>query len=206
MAEYIAERLEGKGTVAATEYPGIYALKLRMDALYKTLGESPEIEVVNKHVVDFTDLVGDVRGWAESVLTSEPELSAFALCIDTDPVAVASVVQSKNPGKQYPERPLIVGSLGDLANLELIRKGQIDATTETALGATAWVALDQLAANFSRETEFAKNPQDAYSLPILDAQLVTKENVPANPKEYAEPPVDFETFFKTKWETEYKGA
>ncbi len=205
MGEYILERFEEEGgTVAATEEPANYPLGVRMSAVYKTLELNPEIDVVSKHVVDFTDLVADVRTWSESVLTQEPNLGAFALCVDTDPVAVASVVQSnKGPGKQYPERPLIVGSLGDLANLELIRKGQIDATAETALGATAWIAVDQLAGYFGREAEFAKDPQDAYSLPILNPQLVTKENVPANPKEYAEPPVDFEAFFQTKWETEF---
>jgi ABC-type sugar transport system substrate-binding protein len=208
MGEYIVERLEGEGgTVAATEEPANYPLGIRMDAVYEQLAKDPGIEIVSKHVVDFTNLVADVRTWSEGVLTSNPDLSAFALCVDTDPVAVASVVQSnKGPGKQYPERPLIVGSLGDLANLELIRKGQIDATSETALGATAWIAVDQLAGYFGREAEFAKNPQDAYSLPILSPQLVTKENVPANPKEYAEPPVDFEAFFKTKWETEFKNG
>jgi ABC-type sugar transport system substrate-binding protein len=207
MGEYVAERLEGKGTVAATEESANYPLAIRMDAVYKVLAEHPEIEIISKHTVDFTNLVADVRTWSEGVLTKEPGLGAFALCVDTDPVAVASVVQSnKGPGKQYPERPLIVGSLGDLANLELIRKGQIDATAETALGATSWIAVDQLAAYFGREAEFAKNPQDAYSLPILSPQLVTKENVPANPKEYAEPPVDFEAFFETKWETEFKNG
>jgi ribose transport system substrate-binding protein len=208
MGEYIVKRLEGEGgTVAATEEPANYPLRIRMEAVYKELGTDPGIDIVSKHVVDFTDLVADVRTWSEGVLTSEPDLSAFALCVDTDPVAVASVVQSnKGPGKQYPERPLIVGSLGDLANLELIRKGQIDATAETALGATAWIAVDQLAGYFGREAEFAKDPQDAYSLPILSPQLVTKENVPANPKEYAEPPVDFEAFLKTKWETEFKNG
>ena len=206
MGEYVAERMEGEGTVAASEEPANYPLGVRMDAVYKVLAQDPEIDIVSKHVVDFTDLVADVRTWSEGVLTKEPNLGAFALCVDTDPVAVASVVQSnKGPGKQFPERPLIVGSLGDLANLELIRKGQIDATAETALGATAWIAVDQLAAYFGREAEFAKDPQDAYSLPILTPQLVTKENVPANPKEYAEPPVDFEAFFETKWETEFKG-
>jgi ribose transport system substrate-binding protein len=206
MGEYIVERTEGKGTVAATEEPANYPLGIRMNAVYEVLGENPEMEIVSKHVVDFTNLVADVRGWAEGVLTQEPNLGAFALCVDTDPVAVASVVQSnKGAGKQYPDRPLIVGSLGDLANLELIRKGEVDATAETALGATAWIAVDQLAGYFAREAEFAKDPQAAYSLPILNPQLVTKENVPANPKEYAEPPVDFEAFFESKWETEFEG-
>lgn len=208
MGEYIVKRLGGEGgTVAATEEPANYPLGVRMDAVYEQLSKAGKIDIVSKHVVDFTDLVADVRTWSEGVLTSNPDLSAFALCVDTDPVAVASVVQSnKGPGKQYPERPLIVGSLGDLANLELIRKGQIDATAETALGATAWIAVDQLAAYFGRETEFAEDPQDAYSLPILSPQLVTKENVPANPKEYAEPPIDFEAFFTTKWETEFENG
>lgn len=204
MGEFLVERMEGKGTVAATEEPASYPLGIRMDALYGVLDENPEIEIVNKHVVDFTDLVADVRTWSEGVLTQEPDLGAFALCVDTDPVAVASVVQSnKGPGKQYPERPLIVGSLGDLANLELIRKGQVDATAETALGATSWIAVDQLASYFAREAEFSKDPQRAYGLPILEPQLVTKENVPQNPKEYAEPPVDFEAFFESKWGTEF---
>jgi ABC-type sugar transport system substrate-binding protein len=204
MGQYIAERLEGKGTVAATEEPAIYALKLRMEAVYNALAENPEIEIIDKHTVDLTNLVPDVRTWSESVLTKEPSLGAFALCVDTDPVAVASVVQSnKGPGKQFPERPLIVGSLGDLANLELIRKGEVDATADVPYEAFGWITVDQLAGYFSREAEFAKHPEEAYGLPIIKAQLVTKENVPANPKEYPAPPVDFEAFFGSKWETEF---
>ncbi len=204
MGEYIAERMEGKGTVASTEEPAIYALKLRMAAVYKVLAEHPEIEVIDKHTVDLTNLVPDVRTWSESVLTKEPNLGAFALCVDTDPVAVASVVQSnKGPGKQYPERPLIVGSLGDLANLELIRKGQVDATADVPYEAFGWISVDQLAGYFSRGTEFSQDPQKTYGLPILKAQLITKENVPSNPKEYPAPPVDYEAFFGSKWGTEF---
>ncbi|MCW3018759.1 MAG: substrate-binding protein [Solirubrobacterales bacterium] len=206
MAKYVVERTGGKGTVATTEYPAIYALKLRMESLYKTLASYPGIKIVSRHTIDFSNLVADVRGWANSVLTKNPNLSVFALCVDTDPVAVAPVVQSRDHGKQYPERPLIVGSLGDLANLELIRKGEADAVAETALGSTAWIALDQAAEYFARHKPFSPEPQNAYGLAILKPHIVDKENVPANSKQYAEPPVDFEAYFKAKWKKEFTAS
>jgi ribose transport system substrate-binding protein len=201
MAQFLVDKLGAQGgTVATTEFPAILALKQRMAAFYSTLEKSPSIKVINKHTVDFANLTADVRSWSAATLTKNPDLSAFGLCVDSDPVAVASVVQSKKPGAQDPDRPLIVGSQGDLANLDLIRKGQVDAVSETAISATAWMSLDQIAEFFARQKAFSQNPRSDYSLDFLKAQLVTKANVPKTANTFVDPPEDF---VKTKWAKEF---
>jgi ABC-type sugar transport system substrate-binding protein len=206
MAQFLIDKMGGEGTIATTEFPPILALEQRMAAFYELIDEQPGMETVDKHTVNFTDLTADVRRWSTATLTKHPDLGAFGLCVDTDPVAVASVVQSKFRGKQYPERPLIVGSQGDLANLDLIRKGQVDAVSETAISATAWMAIDQLAEHFARDKPFAENARESYPLDFLEAQLVTKENVPSEANVYVDPPEDFVAFFTAKWAKEFNAS
>jgi ABC-type sugar transport system substrate-binding protein len=206
MAQYLIDKMGGQGTIATTEFPAILALKQRMAAFYELVDQQPGMKTVDKHTVNFTDLTADVRRWSTASLTKYPKLGAFGLCVDTDPVAVASVVQSKYRGKQYPDRPLIVGSQGDLANLDLIRKGQVDAVSETAISATAWMALDQLAEFFGRDKPLSENARADYPLDFLKAQLVTKDNVPAKPNVYVDPPEDFVAFFTAKWAKEFAGS
>jgi ABC-type sugar transport system substrate-binding protein len=206
MAQFLIDKMGGKGTIATTEFPAILALKQRMAAFYDLIDQQPGLKTVDKHTVDFTNLTADVRRWSDATLTKYPKLGALGLCVDTDPVAVASVVQSKYRGKQYPDRPLIVGSQGDLANLDLIRKGQVDAVSETAISATAWMALDQLAEHFARNKAFSQNPRADYPLDFLKAHLVTKQNVPAKPNVYVDPPEDFVAFFTAKWAKEFNAS
>jgi ABC-type sugar transport system substrate-binding protein len=202
MAEYLVDTMEDGGTIAVSQYPANVGLRDRMNAFFEGIAEDPELEVIDKHTIDFTNL-SDISNWAAATIAQHPDLGAFSLAVDTDPVSVAPVVASKYGTKQYPERPLILGSQGDLANLELIRKGQVDAVAESAISATAWMAMDQMAQVFAREAEFSKDPPADYPLDFLKQQLVTKENVPAKPGVYFDAPADFVTYFTTKWDNEF---
>ena len=202
MAEYLVDTMKEGGTIAVSQYPANVGLRDRMNAFFEGIAEDPKLEIISKHTIDFTNL-SDISNWATATIAQHPDLGAFALAVDTDPVSVAPAVASKYGSKQYPERPLILGSQGDLANLELIRKGQVDAVVESAISATAWMAVDQIAGYLARGTEFSKDPPASYPLEFLKQQLVTKANVPAEPGVYVNPPADFVTYFKTKWGEEF---
>jgi ABC-type sugar transport system substrate-binding protein len=192
--------------LAYTEFPPIFAFQQRTQQLTSELKQHPNVKVVSKHVVDFTNPIEDVRGWANTVLTRNRDLDAFWGVVDFDAVSISQAVAAKFPGKQPPDRPLVVGYFGDLANLAALRKGQADAVVEVPLEAVGWIALDQAAQFFARKRDISKTPLEDYQSNFLEPQLITRANAPAKPNTYVEPKVDFASFFTAKWKKEFQAG
>jgi ABC-type sugar transport system substrate-binding protein len=202
--DYMFQQLgDKKAKIAITEFPPIFAFQQRTEQLAADLQAHPGSKIVSKHVVDFTNPIEDVRSWANTVLTRNRSLDAFWGVVDFDLVSVSQAVQAKFPGKQFPQRPLVVGYFGDLANLDALRKGQADAVVEIPLEAVGWIALDQAAEFFARQRAISKTPLSGYGQNFLEPQLITRQNAPKQAKTYMQPKIDFASFFGAKWKKEF---
>jgi ribose transport system substrate-binding protein len=202
ISDYVVEKLGGKGSLAYTTFPALYAFNIRENVLKDVLAKNPGIKIYNRHIADLAN-PDEGRDWATSVLTRNPKLGAFWTTVDFNVLGFAQAVQAKFPGKSFPDRPLVAGAYANLAQLDLIRKGQIDGVGEVPIEAASWIALDQLAQFFGRKTPIAKDPAGAYPFPFLEARMVTKADVPADPKQYVPPKHDFASFFTAKWKKEF---
>jgi ABC-type sugar transport system substrate-binding protein len=204
LGEYVKEQLGGEGEVAATTWSALPSLKLRADSALAVLRGAPAIDVVNVHDTNITTPADDAQKWTGTILTRYPDLKAIVLDSDIEAVGAAPVLKQKFPDKSFPDRPLLVAYFGNLGNLDLIRKGQLDAAAEIPVEAAGWMTVDRAAEFFARDQAPPERGADRYPFDFLGVQVVTKDNLPADPKSYVEPDQDFVSFFKAKWEKEFK--
>jgi ABC-type sugar transport system substrate-binding protein len=204
---YMLSRLgSGDKTLAVQAFDAITALKVRHDQLQKDLG-STNVKIVATNQTDFTDPFGSVTTATNTVLNANPNLNGIWAATDFDIPAIASVMGQKYAGKNYPDRPLVVGFYGDLANLDALRKKEADAIVEVPLEATGYVAIDQYAQLVSgKQKKLDPNAYNrGYGLGIQTPFLITQANVPTNPKQYVRPKKDFAKFFLARWKKEFGG-
>jgi ribose transport system substrate-binding protein len=200
--EFLKEKLGGQGTVAMTESPSNFSLKIRGDSGRQALLNGSSIKIVASHDVDLANLVQDARTWSSTVVTRFPKLDGFLFTVVTDVLAVAPVVERRYGDTQPPERPYLVGNGGDLANIDLVRKGLVDAVVDAPSEPFHWMSVDLLAQYFARNTAIPREPVAQYPK-MVEPQVVTKDNVPADPKEYPPVAFDFVSYFKSKWAKEF---
>jgi ABC-type sugar transport system substrate-binding protein len=205
LIERLKERGDGQKTIAISTFSQVWAGRQRSDALYKDLADT-NIFVVDEHVSDLSNQIADARHSVSQQLTAYPDVDALLATADYPLPVMGQLVAQAYPGKAFPERPLVVGYLDDLVNLDSIRKGESDALTTMRLDAASWVAVDQVASMLARGTELNKDAYlksaDVYGMDMTEAALITAANLPAEGA-YVEPEGDFETFFRTKWNLEY---
>jgi len=114
------------------------------------------------------------------------------------------VIQSKYPGKEFPEKPLVVTFHGDLATLQLIGEGAISMESDVNYDAAVWEGIDGIAQELAREEPMSKENQPSYPT-IGDPftyQIVNKENLPEE-GQYVMPKWDVPSYFIAKWKAEY---
>jgi hypothetical protein len=108
--------------------------------------------------------------------------------------------------KSYPDRPLIVGFLDDLVNLDGIRAGKVDALATSAVNADLFIAMDQFAEFFARQTpinsEASSDAKGVYGVQFAGPVVITKDNLPPE-GEHVPPINDYAKYFGAKWKVEF---
>ncbi len=201
----LAQRPGDEHTMAISTFSQVWAGKARSDDLYVDL-EGTNITVVDEHVSDLANQIADARQSVTSQLTAYPNVDALLGTANYTVPVMGQIVAQRFPGQSFPDRPLVVGYLDDLVNLDAVRNGQADAIATMRLDAASYVAIDQLAQYFARGTALNPdaylNSENVYGVDLREATLVTADNLPPA-GEYVEPAVDFITFFNAKWQAEF---
>jgi ABC-type sugar transport system substrate-binding protein len=195
---------DGEIKVAVHDFPAGWA-SVRTKQFKEAIKANPRIKIVAEATTDGADLVNFTRKTVTDQLTANPDIKAFWFSYDAAAQAAAQVIIQKYKGAKFPDRPLIVSFDADKGSLELMKQGGLDVIGDTPYDASQWVAMDQLAEFFARDTPISKEPQPEYPVlgKIYDDVVVTPENMPA-PGTIREPKYDFPTFFTEKWNTEFE--
>ncbi len=200
-------------TIAVHSFPTGFASK-RTQALLDALKEHPEIKVVDTVDTDLADPAGSTQKAVDAELTRFPKLGAIWVAFDIAIPGAAQSVQQKYPGAGPGERPILTGFNANTASLQWMKRGVIDALSDTAFENTCWVAVDQFAEYYARDTKVAQAPDGGtfapdYGFDYVKPQLVTKDNIPGKPASDAVDPMpqpyDAPAFFKAKWAKEFGG-
>lgn len=206
--KYLVDKITkdgGSPKLAVSTFSSVLAGKTRSDQLKKDLAGT-DVKIIDMHESDLTNQIEDARQWATTVLTAHPDVDGFMGTASYSIAITGQVLAAKFPGKSYPDRPLNVGYLDDLANLKAIRDGNADALATLRLDTTSWIAIDQAAELIARKKQVDANAylasKEVYGLEFRDPVLITKKNLPPA-GQYPEPKEDVQTFFKAKWNDEF---
>lgn len=207
LTDYLVEKLNALPDetvpIAVTDYPVEWSTA-RTDTLRAALADQSKIEIAVEATTDAANLVEGTRKQVNDQLTANPDLKALWFGFDSAGQAGAQAAAAKFPGKTFPDKPTVVTFHADLATIELMRQGAIDAVSDVPYDASGWVAVDQIAQFFARDTPMASEPQPRYEGvgDTYDYVVVDSTNLPAE-GEYRTPEHDYQTFFRTKWSNEF---
>ncbi len=206
---YLSQKLSkvnGEKTIALQTFPQAVTGIEREEGLkegFKTMN----VKIVDEHRSDNARIAEDTRRATEAVLTAYPKLNVLIPIVNFGFPHAAQVVHTRYPGKDFPERPLVVGYVDDPINLDTLRKGLGDAVASHTYRALGWFGLDQLAQYYGRKKPFDRHMlsklNKLYGVKIVESMLITKENVPPPPAVRWPEPVDYPAFFKAKWTAEF---
>jgi ABC-type sugar transport system substrate-binding protein len=206
LSDYMMQKLTalpGNPGTIIHDYPAKWA-SARTDAYRKALKAQTKVKLLANTATDAANLVQFTRKTVADQVTQYPDAKAYWFSFDTTGQVGGQVISSKYPGKQFPDRPLVGTFHADLGTLDLMRKGDIDVTSEANYDAASWIAMDQLAEFWSRGSEISKVNQPIYPVvgDLFTYQIVTKDNLPPS-GQYVPPKVDVPTYFQSKWKTEF---
>jgi len=192
--------------VAIQDFPAAWA-STRTDTFRKYVKDNPgKIDVVADYETDGATLVPFTKKSTADILTKNPDLKAYWYTFDTTGQVGGQVITSTYPGKEFPNKPWVSTFHADLGTLALMAKGDIDMTSEANYDAANWIAGDQLAGYWTRQTAVAAaNPIYPGGIDMFSYQLITKDNLPTK-GEYVPPIVDVPAYFTAKWKAQFTNA
>ncbi len=204
--EFLVEKLEeldGTKEIAFHTFPLGFA-EARVEGVMNEIKSHPDIEVVAEAPVEAADAVGSIKKATETELTEYPDLAATVDPFDSAIAGTAQAVATKLPGKEFPDAPLVMGWNALLGSQAYMRTEppEIAGLVDTNYGATAWIAVDQLAQDFARKAPISKEPEPDYGIDYLSTQLVTPEDLLAEER-YPPSKSNYWAFFKGKWKKEF---
>jgi ABC-type sugar transport system substrate-binding protein len=176
----------------------------RTEQLEKAVEGQSKIKVNQEVVTDAANLVPYTRNTVTTQITQNPDVKAYWFTFDTTGQVGGQVIQSKYPGKEFPDKPLVATFHGDLATLQLIESGAIDMESDVNYDASVWEGIDGIAQELARKEPMSTENQPKYP-GIGDPftyQVVTKENLP-EAGQYVMPKWDIPSYFIAKWKAEY---
>lgn len=189
--------------VAIQDFPAAWGAT-RTDQFRKFVNGQDKVKITADYQTDAASLVPFTRKAVSDQITKNPNLKAFWFTFDTTGQVGGGVISSKFPDKSFPDRPLVTTFHADLGTLELMRKGDIDITSEVNYDAAVWVGMDNMAEFFARGTEPSKVNQPEYPGvgDLYTYEIINKDNLPPA-GEYVAPKVDVPAYFAAKWKAEF---
>jgi ABC-type sugar transport system substrate-binding protein len=177
---------------------------VRTEQLEKAIEGQSKFKVNQEVVTDAANLVPYTRSTVTTQITQNPNVKAYWFTFDTTGQVGGQTIQSKYPGKEFPEKPLVVTFHGDLATLQLIESGAIDMESDVNYDAAVWEGIDGIAQELARKEPMSTENQPKY--PVIGDpftyQIVDKENLP-EAGQLVMPKWDVPSYFIAKWKAEY---
>lgn len=195
--------LSGTSQVAIQDYPAAWA-RVRTDQLRAALRTDTRVKIGPDTETDAANLVPYTRKTVGDQLTQNANLRAFWFAFDTTGQVGGQVISARYAGRTFPNRPLVATFHADLGTLALMRKGDIDMTSDVNYDAGVWEGIDNMAEFFARRRTMM--PQNQPTYPVIGDpftySIVTRDNLPPA-GQYTQPRYDIPTYYATKWRDEF---
>ncbi len=166
--EYIAKRLNGKGTVALLTHPTVTSGKNREQGLKSVLGKYPEIKIVAEQATRGERLTSVTV--TENILTRSPKLDCIWAI--NDPTALGAIQAVKQAKRET--QIFVVAIDGSPEAVEAIKQGG-------AFAASAAQYPQKMAVAAVEQAIRALHGEKLEAFFSIDGSLVTKDNVATFP-------------------------
>lgn len=176
VAEYMAERLQGKGKVAILDLPSVSCVRVRTQNWYDVMKAYPDIEVVQTEIAA---TVPDGLKQAETILQAHPDLDAFFAINDPGGLGAYQAIKARGLEDQI----FIAAIDGDPEAVNLIATGNTYGCTVAQFGAEIGKAACKTAYDYLTGVEVS----DHIMVPVM---AVTKDNYQDYPGWAGVPPED----------------
>lgn len=166
--EYIAKRLNGKGTIALLTHPSVTSGKNRQEGLKSVLAKYPDIKIVAEQASRGERLASVTL--TENILTANPQLDCVWAV--NDPTALGAIVaikQAKRDSKLF-----VVAIDGSPEAVEAIKQGGVFAASAAQYPQKMAIAAVEQAVR-------ALHGEKLEAFFAIDGTLVTKDNVATFP-------------------------
>lgn len=204
LAEWTVENL---GTSAAAplivqSFPAPFATQ-RNDELKKVIAGTP-VSIAAQYDADAANLIPNTQSQVSALVNQHPDAKGVWIVFSGADLGASQALDTKFPGKSFPERPGIMTFYANLPTIDLIRQDKVQAAVENSLEWCAWVAMDQVAQWSARNATISPEPRPDYGtgLDFWRPVVVDKTNLPAQ-GQLMTPPVDYRAFFSAKWSAEF---
>ncbi len=202
LAEHLKTLLPDGGDIIVQSFPSTWSAK-------RQTGLASVLEGSNINIVDTFELVPDANmvGSTEADITTKlqqfPDVKAVWIDFSVASIGAANAIASAFPDAADPARPKLLTFYANPGTVADIRTGRVDAAVDEKLEWQSWAGADALAQLLAREIEPSQErAPDFGGVNFSVRQVITPANVPAEGAEVPSP-VDYETFFRTKWCAEF---
>jgi ABC-type sugar transport system substrate-binding protein len=207
MAKYVEQKLasvSGPKEMIDQTYPTAEWGVVRNNGLLSVL-KGTDIKIVASPQANPANLTQGTDSTISALLAQYPKTKVIWITFDGSIGGAAEAVQSTDPGKTFPNAPLVATFYADPQTDQLISQGVVNVAVNDSLQWCSWVAVDQLAQLFARKTPLSPvvRPNYGPGLDFWTPQLITKANVPSGTN-IPTPPVNYVKFFTDKWHDEFK--
>jgi ABC-type sugar transport system substrate-binding protein len=163
--------------------------------VFKSLAGAKGVNVVATHDTDYTNPQADTTKAVDDILAAHPDLNGIFADSSLQVPEIATELQKKGLcGKVK-----VLGFYGDLPNLAAVRNGCVNIIADIPVQAQSWAIMDVLAQHFANGTALPKSLPTTYPFDINRILVITKANVPSDPKAYDDLYFDYQKWFTDRW-------
>lgn len=189
-ADYLIGRTNGHAKVLALSFSDAVWGPMQSDGFAKELATCSGCSIVKTLDIGNQDVVsGSLRTKFSTALLQNPTVNAISVPLDAwFTTGLAQAISSSPRARDL----TVVGTFGELPNIDLIRSGSTGETASAGFSAaqTGWAGIDAAIRIFAGQTPVPAG---------MGFQVVDKgHNLPAAGHGYT-PPVDFEAAYKKIW-------
>ena len=154
------------------------------------------VQVVGEHQTDYTNPQADTTKAITDLLNAHPDIQG----IYTDSSLQVPGVTQALKQKGLCGKVAVVGFYGDLQNLQAVRDGCYTAIADIPVQPQGWVIMDTIAHHFYDDAAWPTSTPTGYPFKVLQVEMVTKDNLPADAKAYFDVDFDYKAYFEKRWQ------
>jgi ribose transport system substrate-binding protein len=194
-SEYLTSKLSAGDKVVALNSNAFTFGKLRWAEFQKAVA-AKGVSVVGQHQTDYTNPQADTTKAITDLLNAHPDVQGIYTDSSLQVPGVAQVLKQKG----LCGKVAVVGFYGDLQNLQAIRDNCYTAIADIPVQPQGWVIMDTIAHHFYDKADWPTSTPTGYPFKVLQVDMITKDNVPADPKAYFDVSFDYKSYFEKRWQ------